>query len=92
MAWMMTPIASKSGYAVPGVVTGNLSRRRQLRSGRSDRTRGVYVTLEASVTQTLHRPCHGGGPGGGNVGAHTALIMDRRSRVIAVSDVTRALQ
>jgi glutamate dehydrogenase (NAD(P)+) len=89
MAWMMDTYSQQVGYAVPGVVTGKpLSLGGSL--GREEATgRGVvYVTLEAlrhlklsieNATVAIQ--------GFGNVGSHTALIMQQQgARVIAVSD------
>jgi glutamate dehydrogenase (NAD(P)+) len=91
MAWMMDTYSQQVGYAVPGVVTGKpLSLGGSL--GREEATgRGVvYVTLEAlrylklsieNATVAIQ--------GFGNVGSHTALIMQQQgARVIAVSDVS----
>ena len=91
MAWIMDTYSQQVGYAVPGVVTGKpVSIGGSL--GREEATgRGVvYVTLEAlrhlnlsieSATVAVQ--------GFGNVGSHTALIMQQQgARVIAVSDVT----
>ncbi|MBH0201702.1 MAG: Glu/Leu/Phe/Val dehydrogenase [Nitrospira sp.] len=90
MAWMMDTYSQQVGYAVPGVVTGKpLSIGGSL--GREEATgRGVvYVTLEAlrhlklsigHATVAIQ--------GFGNVGSHTARIMQQQSaRIIAVSDV-----
>jgi glutamate dehydrogenase (NAD(P)+) len=89
MSWIMDTYSQQVGYAVPGVVTGKpLSLGGSL--GREDATgRGVvYVTLEAlrhlglsmnNATVAIQ--------GFGNVGSHTALIMQEQgARVIAVSD------
>ncbi|HEX5647737.1 MAG TPA: Glu/Leu/Phe/Val dehydrogenase [Nitrospira sp.] len=91
MSWIMDTYSQQVGYAVPGVVTGKpLSLGGSL--GREEATgRGVvYVTLEAlrhlnlSIEQTTVAI-----QGFGNVGSHTALIMQQQgARVIAVSDVT----
>ena len=90
MAWIMDTYSQQVGYAVQGVVTGKpLSIGGSL--GREDATgRGVvYVTLEAlrhlkmdiaNATVAIQ--------GFGNVGSHTALIMQQAgARVVAVSDV-----
>jgi glutamate dehydrogenase (NAD(P)+) len=90
MSWIMDTYSQQVGYAVPGVVTGKpLSLGGSL--GREEATgRGVvYVTLEAlrhlklsieNATVAIQ--------GFGNVGSHTALIMQQEgARVIAVSDV-----
>ena len=90
MAWIMDTYSQQVGYSVPGVVTGKpLSIGGSL--GREEATgRGVVcVTLEAlrhlkldiqNTTVAIQ--------GFGNVGAHTARIMQERgARVIAVSDV-----
>jgi glutamate dehydrogenase (NAD(P)+) len=90
MAWIMDTYSQQMGYSVPGVVTGKpLSIGGSL--GREEATgRGVvYVTLEAlrylkldiqNTTVAIQ--------GFGNVGAHTARIMQEcGARVIAVSDV-----
>ncbi|MBM4126320.1 MAG: Glu/Leu/Phe/Val dehydrogenase [Nitrospira sp.] len=91
MSWIMDTYSQQVGYAVPGVVTGKpLSLGGSL--GREEATgRGVvYVTLEAlrhlnlSIEQATVAI-----QGFGNVGSHTALIMQQQgARVIAVSDVT----
>ena len=94
MSWIMDTYSQQVGYAVPGVVTGKpLSLGGSL--GREDATgRGVvYVTLEAlrhlglsinNATVAIQ--------GFGNVGSHTALIMQEQgARVIAVSDVSGGL-
>lgn len=94
MAWVMDTYSQQVGYAVPGVVTGKpLSIGGSL--GREDATgRGVvYVTLEAlrhlkltieNATVAIQ--------GFGNVGSHTALIMQQHgARVVAVSDVSGGL-
>src|SRR5690349_108300 len=90
MSWIMDTYSQQVGYAVPGVVTGKpLSLGGSL--GREEATgRGVvYVTLEAlrhlnlSIEQATVAI-----QGFGNVGSHTALIMQQQgARVIAVSDV-----
>jgi len=91
MAWMMDTYSQQVGYAVPGVVTGKpLSIGGSL--GREEATgRGVvYVTLEAlrHLKLSIDRATVAI-QGFGNVGAHTALIMEQEgARVIAVSDVT----
>lgn len=91
MSWIMDTYSQQVGYAVPGVVTGKpLSLGGSL--GREEATgRGVvYVTLEAlrhlnlSIEQTTVAI-----QGFGNVGSHTALIMQQQgARVVAVSDVS----
>lgn len=90
MAWMMDTYSQQVGYAVPGVVTGKpLSIGGSL--GREEATgRGVvYVTQEVlrhlklsidNATVAIQ--------GFGNVGSHTARIMQQQgARIIAVSDV-----
>jgi glutamate dehydrogenase (NAD(P)+) len=91
MSWIMDTYSQQVGYAVPGVVTGKpLSLGGSL--GREEATgRGVvYVTLEAlrhlklSIEQATVAV-----QGFGNVGSHTALIMQQQgARVVAVSDVS----
>ncbi|MEK6633555.1 MAG: Glu/Leu/Phe/Val dehydrogenase, partial [Nitrospirota bacterium] len=94
MAWMMDTYSQQVGYAVPGVVTGKpLSIGGSL--GREEATgRGVvYVTLEAlrHLNLSIDRATVAV-QGFGNVGMHTALIMEQEgARVIAVSDVTGGL-
>lgn len=91
MAWFMDTYSQQVGYAVPGVVTGKpLSIGGSL--GREDATgRGVvYVTLEALRHLKLSiENATVAVQGFGNVGAHTALIMQQHgARVVAVSDVS----
>jgi glutamate dehydrogenase (NAD(P)+) len=94
MAWIMDTYSQQVGYAVQGVVTGKpLSIGGSL--GREEATgRGVsYVTLEAlrhlkldidKATAVIQ--------GFGNVGSHTALILQQAGvRIVAVSDVTGGL-
>jgi len=91
MSWIMDTYSQQVGYAVPGVVTGKpLSLGGSL--GREEATgRGVvYVTLEAlrhlklSIENSTVAV-----QGFGNVGSHTALIMQQEgARVVAISDVT----
>lgn len=94
MAWMMDTYSQQVGYAVPGVVTGKpLSIGGSL--GREEATgRGVvYVTLEAlrHLNLSIDRATVAV-QGFGNVGSHTALIMEQEgARVVAVSDVTGGL-
>ncbi|NOS77477.1 MAG: Glu/Leu/Phe/Val dehydrogenase [Nitrospira sp.] len=94
MAWMMDTYSQQVGYAVPGVVTGKpLSLGGSL--GREEATgRGVvYVTLEAlrHLKLSIDRATVVV-QGFGNVGMHTALIMEQEgARVVAVSDVTGGL-
>lgn len=94
MAWMMDTYSQQVGYAVPGVVTGKpLSIGGSL--GREEATgRGVvYVTLEAlrHLKLSIDRATVVV-QGFGNVGMHTALIMEQEgARVVAVSDVTGGL-
>jgi glutamate dehydrogenase (NAD(P)+) len=90
MAWIMDTYSQQMGYSVPGVVTGKpLSIGGSL--GREEATgRGVvYVTLEALRHLKLDiRNTTVAIQGFGNVGAHTARIMQEcGARVIAVSDV-----
>jgi glutamate dehydrogenase (NAD(P)+) len=90
MAWIMDTYSQQMGYSVPGVVTGKpLSIGGSL--GREEATgRGVvYVTLEALRHLKLNiRNTTVAIQGFGNVGAHTARIMQEcGARVIAVSDV-----
>ena len=94
MAWFMDTYSEQVGYAVPGVVTGKpLSIGGSL--GREDATgRGVVdVTLEAlkhlkidlsDTTVAIQ--------GFGNVGAHTAQIINQAgAKIVAVSDHTGGL-
>jgi glutamate dehydrogenase (NAD(P)+) len=90
MAWIMDTYSQQVGYSVPGVVTGKpLSIGGSL--GREEATgRGVvYVTIEALRHLKLDiRNTTVAIQGFGNVGAHTARIMQEcGARVIAVSDV-----
>ena len=90
MSWIMDTYSQQVGYAVPGVVTGKpLSLGGSL--GREEATgRGVvYVTLEALRHLSLSmEQATVAIQGFGNVGSHTALIMQQQgARVIAVSDV-----
>lgn len=90
MAWIMDTFSQQMGYSVPGVVTGKpLSIGGSL--GREEATgRGVvYVTLEALRHLKLDiRNTTVAIQGFGNVGAHTARIMQEYgARIIAVSDV-----
>jgi glutamate dehydrogenase (NAD(P)+) len=90
MSWIMDTYSQQVGYAVPGVVTGKpLSLGGSL--GREEATgRGVvYVTLEALRHLNLSiEQASVAIQGFGNVGSHTALIMQQQgARVIAVSDV-----
>lgn len=94
MAWIMDTYSQQVGYAVQGVVTGKpLSIGGSL--GREEATgRGVvYVTLEAlqhmklDVSKTTVAI-----QGFGNVGSHTARIMQQAgARIVAVSDVSGGL-
>lgn len=91
MAWIMDTYSQQVGYAVPSVVTGKpLSLGGSL--GREEATgRGVvYVTLEALRHLKLSiENATVAVQGFGNVGSHTALIMQQQgARVIAVSDVS----
>lgn len=94
MAWFMDTYSQQVGFAVPGVVTGKpLSLGGSL--GREEATgRGVvYVTLEAlkHLNIPLERTTVAV-QGFGNVGSHTALIMQQHgARVVAVSDVAGGL-
>jgi glutamate dehydrogenase (NAD(P)+) len=90
MAWIMDTYSQQMGYSVPGVVTGKpLSIGGSL--GREEATgRGVvYVAMEALRHLKLDiRNTTVAIQGFGNVGAHTARIMQEcGARVIAVSDV-----
>ena len=90
MAWIMDTYSQQVGYSVPGVVTGKpLSIGGSL--GREEATgRGVvYVTMEALRHLKLDiRSTTVAIQGFGNVGSHTARIMQESgARVIAVSDV-----
>ncbi len=90
MAWIMDTYSQQVGYSVPGVVTGKpLSIGGSL--GREEATgRGVvYVTIEALRHLKLDiRNTTVAIQGFGNVGSHTARIMQESgTRVIAVSDV-----
>lgn len=94
MAWIMDTYSQQVGYSVPGVVTGKpLSIGGSL--GREEATgRGVvYVTMEALRHLKLDiRNTTVAIQGFGNVGAHTARIMQESgARVIAVSDVSGGL-
>ena len=89
MAWIMDTYSQQVGYSVPGVVTGKpLSIGGSL--GREEATgRGVvYVTMEALRHLKLDiRNATVAIQGFGNVGSHTARIMQEcGARVIAVSD------
>jgi glutamate dehydrogenase (NAD(P)+) len=91
MAWIMDTYSQQVGFAVPGVVTGKpLSIGGSL--GREEATgRGVvYVTLEALRHLNLDiRNATVAIQGFGNVGSHTARIMQEcGARVVAVSDVS----
>ncbi len=90
MAWIMDTYSQQVGYSVPGIVTGKpLSIGGSL--GREEATgRGVvYVTMEALRHLKLDvRNTTVAIQGFGNVGSHTARIMQESgARVIAVSDV-----
>lgn len=90
MAWIMDTYSQQVGYSIPGVVTGKpLSIGGSL--GREEATgRGLaYVTIEALRHLKLDmRNCTVAIQGFGNVGAHTARIMQEcGALVIAVSDV-----
>jgi glutamate dehydrogenase (NAD(P)+) len=94
MAWIMDTYSQQVGYSVPGVVTGKpLSIGGSL--GREEATgRGVVcVTMEAlRYLQLDIRNTTVAIQGFGNVGAHTARIMQEcGARVIAVSDVSGGL-
>ena len=89
MAWIMDTYSQQVGYSVPSVVTGKpLSIGGSL--GREEATgRGVvYVTMEALRHLKLDiRNTTVAIQGFGNVGSHTARIMQEcGARVIAVSD------
>ncbi|HET9845822.1 MAG TPA: Glu/Leu/Phe/Val dehydrogenase [Nitrospira sp.] len=90
MAWIMDTYSQQVGYAVPGVVTGKpLSIGGSL--GREEATgRGVVcVILEALKHLRIDiRHTTVAIQGFGNVGSHTARIMDESgAKVVAVSDV-----
>jgi glutamate dehydrogenase (NAD(P)+) len=90
MAWIMDTYSQQVGYSVPGVVTGKpLSIGGSL--GREEATgRGVVcVTMEALRHLKLDiRNTTVAIQGFGNVGAHTARIMQEcGARIVAVSDV-----
>lgn len=94
MAWIMDTYSQQVGYSVPGVVTGKpLSIGGSL--GREEATgRGVVcVTMEALRHLELDmRNSTVAIQGFGNVGSHTARIMQESgARVIAVSDVSGGL-
>jgi glutamate dehydrogenase (NAD(P)+) len=94
MAWIMDTYSMQVGYASPGVVTGKpLSIGGSL--GREDATgRGVVdVTLEAMKLLGIDpRQSTVAIQGCGNVGSHTARIMqDVGVRVVGLSDVTGGL-
>jgi glutamate dehydrogenase (NAD(P)+) len=94
MAWIMDTYSQQVGYAVQGVVTGKpLSIGGSL--GREEATgRGVvYVTLEALQHLKLDiSKATVAIQGFGNVGSHTARIMQQAgARIIAVSDVSGGL-
>ncbi len=91
MAWIMDTYSQQVGYAVQGVVTGkplsiggSLGREEAMRRG------VVYVTLEALRHLNLDiRNTTVAIQGFGNVGSHTASIMQQAgAQVIAVSDET----
>ena len=94
MAWIMDTYSQQVGYAVQGVVTGKpLEIGGSL--GRDDATgRGVVdVTVEAlRYLKLAIGEATVAVQGFGNVGSHTALIMQQRgARVVAVSDVSGGL-
>ena len=94
MAWIMDTYSQQVGYAVQGVVTGKpLSIGGSL--GREEATgRGVvYVTLEALRQLNIDiRNTTVAIQGFGNVGSHTASIMQEAgAQIIAVSDETGGL-
>jgi glutamate dehydrogenase (NAD(P)+) len=90
MAWIMDTYSQQVGFAVPGVVTGK-PRSIGGSLGREEATgRGVVcVTLEALRHLKLDiRNTTVAIQGFGNVGSHTARIMQESgARVVAVSDV-----
>ena len=95
MAWIMDTYSQQVGYSVPGVVTGKpLSIGGSL--GREEATgRGVVcVTMEALRHLKLDvRNTTVAIQGFGNVGSHTARIMQEcGARVIAVSDLNGGIR
>ncbi len=91
MAWMMDTYSQEMGYAVPGVVTGkplaiggSLGREDATGRGVADVTREALRHLGLNIAGATVAV-----QGFGNVGMHTALIMQEAgAKVIAVSDAT----
>jgi glutamate dehydrogenase/leucine dehydrogenase len=94
MAWMMDQYSRQAGITVNGVVTGKpLILGGSL--GRMEATgRGVMITALSAMEKLKINPYQARGviQGFGNVGSHTALLMEERgSKVIAISDITVGL-
>lgn len=91
MAWMMDQYSRQAGITVNGVVTGKpLILGGSL--GRMEATgRGVMITALSAMEKLKINPYQSRCviQGFGNVGSHTALLMEERgSKVIAISDIT----
>ena len=91
MAWMMDQYSRQVGITVSGVVTGKpLILGGSL--GRMEATgRGVMITALSAMEKLKINPYQSRCviQGFGNVGSHTALLMEERgSKVIAISDIT----
>ena len=93
MAWMMDQYSRYAGHTVSSVVTGKpLILGGSL--GRIAATgRGVMITALSAMEKLKINPyqCKCAIQGFGNVGSHTALLMEERgARIIAVSDISGA--